>query len=91
MLCVLPPSPAASLLSNRVNSCWLDHANERKRREEQSNSGSDQAIKPSVKAPLIVTLAPNQHIRMISEGSCDTEDWRNGAENSGRNTFYSIF
>ncbi len=24
----------------------------------------------------------NQHIRMISEGSCDTEDWRNDAENS---------
>ncbi len=24
----------------------------------------------------------NQHIRVISEGSCDTEDWRNDAENS---------
>ncbi len=24
---------------------------------------------------------PNQHIRMISEGSCETEDWRNDAEN----------
>ncbi len=24
----------------------------------------------------------NQHIRMISEGSCDTEDWSNNAENS---------
>jgi len=23
----------------------------------------------------------NVHIRMISEGSCDTEDWRNDAEN----------
>ncbi len=23
----------------------------------------------------------NQHIRMISEGSCDTEDWSNDAEN----------
>ncbi len=23
-----------------------------------------------------------QHIRMISEGSCDTEDWNNNAENS---------
>ncbi len=23
--------------------------------------------------------APNQHIRMISEGSCDTEDWSNDA------------
>jgi len=24
----------------------------------------------------------NQHIRLISEGSCDTEDWSNDAENS---------
>ncbi len=24
----------------------------------------------------------NQHIRMISEGSCDTDDWSNDAENS---------
>ena len=24
----------------------------------------------------------NQHIRMISEGSCDTENWSNDAENS---------
>ncbi len=26
--------------------------------------------------------AANQHIRMISEGSCDTEDWSNDAENA---------
>ncbi len=26
--------------------------------------------------------AANQPIRMISEGSCDTEDWSNYAENS---------
>ncbi len=24
----------------------------------------------------------NQHIRVISEGSCDTEDWSNDAENT---------
>ncbi len=24
-----------------------------------------------------VSWAPNHHIRMISEGSCDTEDWSN--------------
>jgi len=30
----------------------------------------------------IVSLAANQHIRMISEGSCDTEGWSNDAENS---------
>jgi len=29
-----------------------------------------------------VSWAENQHIRMISEGSCDTEDWSNDAENS---------
>ncbi len=29
-----------------------------------------------------VSSAQNQHIRMISEGSCDTEDWSNDAENS---------
>jgi len=25
---------------------------------------------------------PNQHVRMISKGSCDAEDWSNDAENS---------
>jgi len=29
-----------------------------------------------------VSGAANQHIGMISEGSCDTEDWSNDAENS---------
>ncbi len=29
-----------------------------------------------------VSWSPNQHIRMISEASCDTEDWSNDAENS---------
>ncbi len=35
-------------------------------------------------APEIIdnNWAANQHIRMISEGSCDTEDWSNDAENS---------
>jgi len=31
---------------------------------------------------LIIRNAPNQHIRMISEGSCDTEDWSNDAKKS---------
>ncbi len=31
---------------------------------------------------IIVSLAANQHIRMISEGSRDTENWRNDAESS---------
>jgi len=30
--------------------------------------------------------AANHHTRMISEGSCDTEDWSNDAENSALNT-----
>ncbi len=29
-----------------------------------------------------VTWAANQYIGMISEGSCDTKDWSNDAENS---------
>ncbi len=29
-----------------------------------------------------VSRAANQHIRVISEGSCDTEDWSNDDENS---------
>ncbi len=29
---------------------------------------------------IINVWAPNQHNRMISEGSCDTEDWSNDAE-----------
>ncbi len=28
-----------------------------------------------------VSCATNQHIRMISEESCDTEDWSNDVEN----------
>ncbi len=30
----------------------------------------------------VSTLIINQHIRMISEESCDTEDWSNDAENA---------
>ncbi len=31
---------------------------------------------------MFLTLIINQHSRMISEGSCDTEDWSNDAQNS---------
>ncbi len=31
---------------------------------------------------IIVSWTVNQHIRMISKGSCATEDWSNDAENS---------
>ncbi len=30
---------------------------------------------------ILISWAVNQHIRMISEGSCDTEDWSNDDEN----------
>ncbi len=33
-----------------------------------------------------VSGAANQHIRMISEGSCDTEDWSNDALITAINT-----
>ncbi len=29
---------------------------------------------------IIIKNAANQHIRMIPEGSCDTEDWSNDTE-----------
>ena len=32
--------------------------------------------------PENVSWASNHHIRGISEGSCDTEDWSNDAEHS---------
>ncbi len=36
-----------------------------------------------------VSWAANQHIRMISEGSCDAEDWGNDAEkNVNENVLY---
>ncbi len=38
--------------------------------------------KNQYEAAQVSTLIINQHIRMISEGSCDTEDWSNDAENS---------
>ncbi len=34
---------------------------------------------------------PNQDIRMISEGSCDTEDWSNDAVNSALHYSNYIF
>ncbi len=39
-----------------------------------------------------VSWSVNQYIRMISEGSCDTEDWSNDAENSAliRGTSYIL-
>ncbi len=39
-----------------------------------------------------VSWAPKFYIRMISEGSCDPEDWSNDAENSAlhlRNNYKS--
>ncbi len=42
-------------------------------------SGSKKNIKQQKPFP---TLIINQNIILISEGSCDTEDWSNDAENS---------
>ncbi len=45
----------------------------------------DHGFHKNIKQVLIIRFfswAANQHIEMISEGSCDTEDWRNDAENS---------
>jgi len=36
------------------------------------------------------TLIINHHIRVISEGSCDTEDWSNDAENHINYTYIHI-
>ncbi len=42
----------------------------------------------------VSTLIINQHIRMISEGSCDTEDRSNDAENSALrqiNKYFKVY
>ncbi len=38
--------------------------------------------KTFLSSTTVSTLIRNQYIRMISGGSCDTEDWSNDAENS---------
>jgi len=35
-----------------------------------------------------VSWAANHHIRLISEGSCDTEDWSNDARNLAQNKIH---
>ncbi len=47
-----------------------------------SNSGKSITGSKKKAAQLFLTLIINQNVRMISEGSCDTEDWSNDAENS---------
>ncbi len=44
--------------------------------------GSKKKKKKKKAAQLFPVLIINQHIKMISEGSRDTEDWSNDAENS---------
>ncbi len=46
----------------------------------------------AAKLSSVLIIIANQHILMISEGSCDTEDWSNDAENSAlhhRNKLHS--
>ncbi len=50
-----------------------------------------ESLKKILSSTTDSTLIINQHIRMISEGSCDTEDWSNDAEKSDlihRNELY---
>ncbi len=53
----------------------------------QNNPGKQKSL--NIKQPnlTLITIrnvywAPKQYIRLISEGSCDTEEWSNDAENS---------
>jgi len=39
-------------------------------------------IAKKILSSTTVSNIDNNHIRMISKGSCDTEDWSNNAENS---------
>ncbi len=50
-------------------------------------------IIPSVLTLILirnVSCAPTQHVRMISEGSCDTEDWSND-DNHRRSSCQDLF
>jgi len=44
---------------------------------------------------IIISLAPNQHIKMISEGSYDTKDWSNDTDhllsNHRNNLHFKIY
>ncbi len=54
------------------------------------NPNPNPKIKKILSSTTVSTLIINHNIRMISEGSCDTEDWSSDAENSAllyRNTF----
>ncbi len=51
---------------------------------EKSITGS----KKKKASQLFPTLIMNQHIRMISKRSCDTEDWSNDAENAALHIKY---
>ncbi len=39
---------------------------------------------------MVSTLIINQHIRMLSEGSCDTETWSYDAENTALTKFQIV-
>ncbi len=39
-------------------------------------------LQKQLSSTTVSTLIKNLHIIMISEGSCDTEDWSNDAENT---------
>ncbi len=47
-----------------------------------STQNITQLFSTLTKWEILISWAPNRDIRMISEGSCDNEDWSNDAENS---------
>jgi len=58
---------------------------------EKSITGSKKILSNTTVFNTDNDWVSNQYIRMISEGSCDTEDWSNDAENSAlhhRNKLY---
>ncbi len=91
------PQTPADYTYTHIHTYWLQtitHTDtspeppiQRLRRIKESKKKVSKKILSST---TVSTLIINQYIRMISEGSCDTEDWSN-AENSAllyRNTLY---
>ncbi len=50
--------------------------------EKKNQSSHKKNIEQHNCLTLIIRNVSNHHIRMISEASCDTDDWSNNAENS---------
>ncbi len=66
--------------SNNCGSCELSNHRRKKNKFVSQFSQKDYVF--NIDKNENVSWAVNQYIRLISEGSCDTEDWSNDAENS---------